>query len=75
MVKSYHPVEGQKRFEKYMIDHEGFPALYAETQFTEEEFRQMVNLDTYERLRRELNCEGAFPHLYEKVSKLGRSPI
>ncbi|TRY78727.1 hypothetical protein TCAL_09304 [Tigriopus californicus] len=74
-VKSYHPVEGQKRFEKYMIDNEGFPALYAETQFTEEEFRQMVNLDTYERLRRELNCEGAFPHLYEKVSKLGRTSI
>eukprot|EP00095_Tigriopus_kingsejongensis_P005765 maker-scaffold51_size454968-snap-gene-3.27 protein:Tk05765 transcript:maker-scaffold51_size454968-snap-gene-3.27-mRNA-1 annotation:"24-dehydrocholesterol reductase" len=74
-LTSYHPVETQKKFEKFLTDHDGFAALYAETQFTEEEFREHVDLTTYERLRKELNCEGAFPHLYEKVSKIGRSAI
>ena len=59
------------------MDHQGYAALYAETQLTEEEFWEMFNcqgrLDQYEQLRKEYKCEKAFPKVYEKISKLGRS--
>ena len=61
--------------ERHAIDHEGYVALYAETQLTFEEFNEMFaeNFKTYTHLRKEMDCEKAFPHVYEKVSKLGRS--
>jgi len=50
-------------------------APYAETQLTREEFSEMFGVaqQKYQKLREELNCEKAFPHVYEKISKLGRS--
>ena len=30
-------------------------------------------LKTYHKLRKEFDCEKAFPHAYEKISKLGRN--
>ena len=65
----------QKKFERFILDKEGFVALYAETQLTREDFNEMLDLKTYERLRKELGCEKAFPHMYEKVSKIGRTAI
>ena len=63
--------------EKFATEHQGYAALYAETQLTEEEFIKMFNdhgqLDAYHKLRKELDCEKAFPTIYEKVSRLGRS--
>ena len=40
-----------------------------------EEFSEMFGVaqQKYQKLREELNCEKAFPHVYEKISKLGRS--
>ena len=57
------------------MDHEGYAAPYAETQLTFEEFNEMFSfsLKKYTKLRAELKCEKAFPHVYEKISKLGRS--
>ena len=48
---------------------------YAETQLTFEEFNEMFSfsLRIYKQLRKEMECENAFPHVYEKISKLGRS--
>ena len=61
--------------ERYAIDHQGYAAPYAETQLTYEEFNEMFeySLRTYHKLREQLDCEKAFPHVYEKISKLGRS--
>ena len=74
-LKSYHPIESQRRMERYAIDHEGYVAPYAETQLTLEEFNEMFNfqLENYRKLRKEFDCEKAFPHVYEKISKLGRN--
>merc|ERR1719273_2886588 len=74
-VKGYDPVKSQRRLERYAIDHEGYAAPYAETQLTFEEFNEMFHfsLQKYMKLRAELQCEKAFPHVYEKISKLGRS--
>ena len=63
--------------ERFATDHQGYAALYAETQLTEEEFIEMFNsdgrYDSYVKMRKELKCENAFPTTYEKVSRLGRS--
>ena len=74
-IKGYDPIENQRRMERFAIDHQGYAAPYAETQLTLEEFNEMFefNLRTYYQLRKELDCEKAFPHVYEKISKLGRS--
>ena len=74
-LKNYHPIENQRRMERYAIDHQGYAAPYAETQLTLEEFNEMFgyNMRTYTKLRKEFDCEKAFPHVYEKISKLGRS--
>ena len=64
-----------KRIEKYCIDNGGHVALYGETQLTREEFYQMFhpNIGKYDAVRKQYDCEKAFPHVYEKVSSLGRS--
>jgi len=74
-VKGYDPIESQRRLERYAIDHQGYAAPYAETQLTREEFSEMFGVaqQKYQKLREELDCEKAFPHVYEKISKLGRS--
>ncbi len=52
-------------------------ALYAETQLSREDFDEMLAfpLRNYDRIRKELGCEDAFPHIYDKISKLGRKPL
>ena len=76
-IPGFDPIESQRRMERFAIDRQGLAALYAETQLTEEEYREMFNcqglVDLYERLRRAYKCEDAFPTVYEKISKLGRS--
>jgi len=73
-IADFDPVACQKRMERYAIDHNSYVALYAETQLTREEFDEMFdfNLRNYYVQREKYNCEGAFPHVYEKISKLGR---
>ena len=60
--------------EKFCADRKGYAALYSETQLTREEFDNMFSslLGAYEKVRKDLQCEKAFPHVYQKVSKLGR---
>lgn len=48
--------------------------LYAEVFLTYEQFNEMFDGETYRRVRKELPLtEEAFPEVYEKVSKIGRS--
>ncbi len=74
-IKGYDPIEHQRRMERFAIDHDAYVAPYAETQLTFEEFNEMFafNMRNYDKMRKRLNCEKAFPHVYEKISKLGRS--
>jgi len=73
-LEGFNPEMTQKRMEKFCMDREGYAALYSETQLTREEFDQMFAslLGVYEKVRKDLKCERAFPHVYEKISKLGR---
>ena len=74
-VSDYDRVASQRRLERFVIDRDAYVALYAETQLSRADFDEMLrhNLKTYHRLRKELKCEDAFPHVYEKISKLGRT--
>ena len=70
-IENFDAVEAQRRMERFAIDHQGYVATYSETQLTREEFEEMFsfNLRVYEKLRKEMKCEKAFPHVYEKISK------
>ena len=76
-IPNFDPIASQKHMERFAVDHEGFVAMYAETLFTEEEHKKMFDnwgwTDRYQKLRKELSCEKAFPTAYEKISRLGRS--
>lgn len=63
-----------RRIEKFLLGNEGFVALYGETELTKDEFYDMFvdAKNNYDRLRKKYNCENAFPHVYDKISKLGR---
>ena len=76
-IEGFDGVRAQREIERFAMEREGIVALYAESQLTEEEFHQMFNsfglIENYYKLRRKLGCENAFPTIYQKVSKLGRS--
>jgi delta24-sterol reductase len=61
--------------EAYALERKSYVALYAENELTKEDFEQMFefNLKNYYKMRKKFNCDGAFPHVYEKISKLGRN--
>lgn len=46
--------------------------LYADCHMTREEFRDMFDHTLYDKLRKELKCEDAFPEVYDKISKDAR---
>lgn len=73
-IQGFDFVGSQKRMERYAIERKSYVALYAETQLTRADFDEMFefNLRTYYKMRKKFNCDGAFPHVYEKISKLGR---
>eukprot|EP00095_Tigriopus_kingsejongensis_P006791 maker-scaffold608_size125128-snap-gene-0.16 protein:Tk06791 transcript:maker-scaffold608_size125128-snap-gene-0.16-mRNA-1 annotation:"delta -sterol reductase" len=74
-IEGFEPEACQRRMERDAIDNGCYVALYAETQLTRSDFDEMFefNLRNYDKLRKRMNCEKAFPHVYEKISKLGRS--
>lgn len=77
------PIEGfnlhgtQRKLEQFTSERNGLVALYAETQLTFEEYKTMFRefLEKYDKAREMYKCERAFPHVYEKISKLGRSSV
>ena len=57
------------------IEGDGFVGLYADTNLSRDQFDTMFKTYSggYEEARRKYGCEGAFPHVYEKISKIGRT--
>ena len=58
-----------RNVEKFTIRVNGFQMLYADTRMSRAEFREMFDHELYDRKRRELGCEEAFPDIYDKVGK------
>jgi Delta24-sterol reductase len=63
--------------EKFVIDHQGYQALYAKTTLSREDFRTMFDHTDYDKIRKQLPfCTQAFDEVYDKVSSKGRiSPV
>ncbi len=49
-----------------------FEGLYPDVCLTKEEFEEMFDTKTYDKVRKDLNCEDAFPHAYDKISRVAR---
>lgn len=43
--------------------------LYADSYLSREEFRKMFDHSLYDMMRKELDCEKAFPEVYDKVNR------
>lgn len=65
----------QRRMERFTIENDGFVFLYAETALTKVEFARMFYTynTIYEEVRSKYNCQEAFPHVYDKISTVGRN--
>lgn len=61
-------MEAMREMERFTREVGGFSFLYADIFMTREELGEMFDLELYERVRAKYEAEGAFPHLYEKVS-------
>jgi len=74
-MKGFHKITCQKRIENFLLENQGFVALYGETELSIEEFYLMFEdaKNNYDRVRKQYDCENAFPHVYTKISKLGRN--
>ena len=46
-----------------------FQMLYADSYLSREDFRKMFDHSLYDRLRKSLDCEKAFPEVYGKVNR------
>ncbi|XP_077981530.1 delta(24)-sterol reductase-like [Glandiceps talaboti] len=64
--------ETVRRLEEFVRSVDGFQMLYADCYMTNEEFRQMFDHTLYDKLRKELDCEKAFPEIFNKVCKAAR---
>jgi len=71
--KEYEPKSALRRVEKFVRDVKGFQALYALTLMDRQEFEQMFDHKLYFQLRKKYECDGAFPVIYDKVSRAARS--
>ena len=49
-----------------------YQMLYADSYMTRDEFHQMFDHTLYNKMRKTLNCEEAFPEIYDKVSRSAR---
>lgn len=62
-------VRTHRELEDLVVECGGYQMLYADTYRTREEFRKMFDHRLYDRMRKELDCERAFPEVWEKVNK------
>lgn len=69
---NFHYIETVRRLEKFVRDTHGFQMLYADSYMTRDEFRAMFDHSLYDKLRQELQCEEAFPEVYDKINKDAR---
>jgi delta24-sterol reductase len=47
--------------------------LYADSYLTREEFYEMFDHSLYNKMRKQLDCDKAFPEMYDKVNRAARS--
>uniref|UniRef100_A0A8C2CHC5 Delta(24)-sterol reductase n=1 Tax=Cyprinus carpio TaxID=7962 RepID=A0A8C2CHC5_CYPCA len=71
-VKHFEARSSTRQLEKFVRDVHGFQMLYADVYMERQEFWEMFNGTLYHKLRKQLNCEDAFPEVYDKICKNAR---
>uniref|UniRef100_A0A2C9JYD9 Delta(24)-sterol reductase n=1 Tax=Biomphalaria glabrata TaxID=6526 RepID=A0A2C9JYD9_BIOGL len=66
-------IPSTKRLEDFVAKHDGFQMLYADSYLTHEQFHSMFDHSLYDKMRKQLDCEKAFPEIYEKVNRKART--
>nr|KAG5709593.1 hypothetical protein BaRGS_001643 [Batillaria attramentaria] len=62
-------IPSTKRLETFVLRKKGFQMLYADSYLSREDFRKMFDHSLYDRMRQKLDCEKAFPEVYDKVNR------
>lgn len=65
----FHPTRTTRQIEDLLVDCKGFQMLYADCYRSRAEFREMFDHSLYDRMRKQLACESAFPEVYDKINK------
>ncbi|KAK8405965.1 hypothetical protein O3P69_006992 [Scylla paramamosain] len=71
-VDNFHPERTTRRVEAFVRKVKGFQMMYADSYMTRDEYREMFDHTLYDRMRKELQCEKAFPVVYDKVNRKAR---
>ncbi|KAG7316673.1 hypothetical protein KOW79_020214 [Hemibagrus wyckioides] len=71
-AKHFEARASTRQLEKFVRDVHGFQMLYADVYMEREEFWEMFDGSLYHKLRKELDCEKAFPEVYNKICKAAR---
>lgn len=72
-VKGFNGDKALRNLENFVIENKGYQALYARSLMSREQFREMFDHSTYDRLRDKLPlCKTAFDEVYDKVSHKAR---
>jgi delta24-sterol reductase len=76
-LKNFDNASALPPLEQFVIEHQGYQALYARTTLNRADFRRMFDHGSYDALRKRLpHCRAAFDEVYDKVSSKGRvAPI
>lgn len=65
--RPFRTVHAMRAMEEFTREVGGYPFLYADTFMTRQEFAEMFDLSLYEKVRRQVGADAAFPHLYDKI--------
>uniref|UniRef100_A0A8C2HH52 Delta(24)-sterol reductase n=1 Tax=Cyprinus carpio TaxID=7962 RepID=A0A8C2HH52_CYPCA len=68
-VKHFDARSSTRQLENFVRDVNGFQMLYADLYMERQEFWEMFDGTLYHKLRKQLNCEDAFPEVYDKICK------
>lgn len=69
----FRPAEATAKIEQFVIEHNGFQMLYADTYLSRQDFKRMFDHTHYDVMRDKLDCHRAFPEIYDKINKNVRS--
>ncbi|KAK3590755.1 hypothetical protein CHS0354_017269, partial [Potamilus streckersoni] len=68
-AKGFEAIPSTRKIEAFVRQVSGFQMLYADTYLTREEFSEMFDHSLYEKMRQKLDCDKAFPVVYDKVNR------
>ncbi|XP_059149289.1 delta(24)-sterol reductase-like isoform X2 [Physella acuta] len=72
-AKGFSTIPSTKRLEDFVGKINGFQMLYADSYLSRDQFRSMFDHSLYDKMRKMLACEKAFPEIYDKVNRNART--